>query len=150
LILTFVNTLLLGWFVAGPQTGQIFKTQWEKWQAHRAEKVRAQALLAAQEKCLKHAFAPDLVIYDEDPDTARSLLTTRADYVAVSMNNAYVPPRWTPPALWNTRPDEWRDLITNAGNSYGESWQNLLFLGERRTPAGERMLVVVQLWPQLS
>jgi hypothetical protein len=149
LILTAVNTLFLGWFVAGPQTGQIFKNQWQQWQARRAKKERVRKLLAVQEKCLHYSFPAGLVVYEEDPVEAKKLLTTRADYGSVSLNNTYVPGNWTPAALREKTPTEWNDFVAVAG-TFGQPWERVIFFGERRTPGGEPRLVVIHLWPQSS
>lgn len=51
-ILLVINTLMLGWFVAGPQASQFAQEQWKQWQARReARKVRQQMFALQQQSC---------------------------------------------------------------------------------------------------
>jgi hypothetical protein len=151
LILTAVNTLFLGWFIAGPQTGQIFKAQWEKWQAYRAEKQKARAVVAAQQRCLDHTFPADLVIYEEDPDAAKKLLTEHAQYSAVAETNRPPLRNWPPAALLAKDPPPMRDLSKALGETGGYSLAaGKLFVGQRLTPGGKPMYVVISITPLAS
>jgi hypothetical protein len=145
LILTAVNTLLLGWFVAGPQTSQLLKQQWTDWQARRAKKEADRKFLATQQLCLNHTFPPEVVIYDEDPETARQLITERGDYHAMPTSNTPVYGNWPAVALRTAVPREWSAFASAVGTRASGP---VLFLGERRKPSGERLLVVVQIEAQ--
>jgi len=149
LILTALNTIFLGWFVAGPQTGQIFKAQWEQWKARRAENEKSRAVLAAQQRCLQNTFAPDLVIYEEDPDAAGKLLSDHPNYSPITVTNRPGLRNWPPAALLSTRPQPLRDLSSALGeNGGGYSLpEGKLFLGERLTPKGDALLLIVSITP---
>jgi hypothetical protein len=51
--LTLLNTLLLGWFVVGPDSTRFIQAQWQQFQARRAEKAKLGQMLADQQQCLR-------------------------------------------------------------------------------------------------
>jgi hypothetical protein len=73
-VLTLINTTLLGMSVLGPQLFPFLRQQWQQWQAGRAAERRRQAGLARQRQCLAYAPAADEVVYEEDSAAATRLL----------------------------------------------------------------------------
>lgn len=81
LVLTLVNTTLLGGFVLGPALSTFAKAQWANYQrrhaAQRAEVAKVareqaaaaarQAAMVAEQKCLTHAWPMGTLVYDDDP-----------------------------------------------------------------------------------
>src|SRR5688500_2162490 len=74
LVLTLVNTTLLGASVMGPQLFPFLRQQWTQWRASRAEAKAKQAALVLRQQCLAHAAPAEKVVYEEDPAEAARLL----------------------------------------------------------------------------
>jgi hypothetical protein len=140
--LTLINTTLLASSVLGPQLFPFLRTSWTQWQADRAKKKAdaqaKQALLAARQQCLAHAFAPDAVVYEEDPGRSLRLLREGgAGYGRAVRPSGNVPRGWVPP-------------VAAVPPAYAGTWSPrgggsaVLFLHERATPAGASYLVCVQ------
>jgi hypothetical protein len=138
--LTLLNTILLGWFVVGPQATQALQSQWKQWQARREAQRQQREFQAAQAKCLVHTYPADTVAYTEEPAMARKLLDDRTTHSAVDARNNPIDDL-VPPAQ-RVSPAEWRELARASKGGVGMPGP-VLYLGDRRTPAGERRLVVV-------
>jgi hypothetical protein len=148
--LTLLNTVMLGWFVIGPQSTQFIQSQWRQFQARRAEKAKLRQVIADQRQCLAYTMAEDLVIYEEDPAAALKLLGNRADYspvrITVRTSRPLLAP-WTAPAARANGPPCWTGFAKGGGGSGRlpcDPGLPVVYLGERRTPKGEPRLVVVQ------
>lgn len=93
LVLTLVNTALLGGYVLGPHFFGFAKSQWSAYQQRKAERERRakqlanhQAAMAAEAKALVYAAAPGTLLYDDDSarrDPAVSTGTPVAPWPAV-------------------------------------------------------------------
>jgi hypothetical protein len=151
ILLTLLNTVLLGWFVIGPQSTQFIQSQWKQWQVRRAEKARERQMLADQQACLDYKFAPNLVLYAEEPAEAKKLITSIADYKPVSIHSGVSGLIWMPPVIANSRPASWLGFATFVSrDGAGPFIPDLpvVFLGRRSTHSGEEQLVFVQLRAQ--
>jgi hypothetical protein len=147
LALTLLNTTLLASSVLGPQLFPFLRTSWTQWQADRkqraADALVKQALLAARQQCLTHAFAPGAAVYDEDPVESLRLIRDGSAGFARAMRPAdFMPPGWVPPAGAVSPPYlmAWQQRVP--GFTPGGC---VLFLHERATPGGKSYLVCVQL-----
>ena len=150
-ILLVINTLMLGWFVAGPQASQFAQEQWKHWQARReARKVRQQ-MVALQQQCLAHTFQKDVVVLEENPEKGKKLLG-EGGYKPIPVANSSTMPDWIPPMQLARAPASWRGFATmkNVPGGFANSPDlPVVFLHERTSPAGKRRLVVVHLlWRQ--
>jgi hypothetical protein len=73
LLLTFINTVLLGTYVIGPGLTTFARQQWADYHQHRAQRaadaaaaaVRA-AFLPAQQQCMDHLYPAGTLLYAED------------------------------------------------------------------------------------
>jgi hypothetical protein len=151
LALTLINTTLLASSVLGPQLFPFLRTSWTQWKAERAQKQAEaqakQALLAARQQCLTHTFAPDAVVYEEDP--VRSLRLLReggTDYTRAAGPAGNAPRGWVPPVV-AVPPAYLAPWQARAGGLRGSS---ALFLHERTTPGGASYLVCVQLGTRIE
>jgi hypothetical protein len=134
LVLTLLNTTLLGASVLGPQLFPFLQARWAQWQASRARAAARQAALAIEQQCLSHSIPADKVVYEEDPDRAASLTSSDpAGYRAIRATGMSGPPAWRPPVM-AVLPDYFNGTV-----------YPLLFLHERVTPAGARYVVSVHL-----
>src|SRR5438270_4072321 len=74
LLLTFINTMLLGLYVLGPGLHGFVREQWsayQQWrtdrQRHAQESAARRAMLPAQQQCLSYQAPPGTLVYAEDP-----------------------------------------------------------------------------------
>ncbi|MGB7160754.1 MAG: hypothetical protein WBD40_22005 [Tepidisphaeraceae bacterium] len=137
---------MLGWFVVGPQTAQFVQKQWRTWNARREARKEEAKLLAWQQQCLTHAFPSDTVVYTEDLARAKTLLQPGSAYQSVRAIRARVP-EWSAP-IWLPPPAHWAAFNSPTAITHGLEVLDegaLLFTHDRRTPRGERRLVVVEL-----
>lgn len=136
LVLTLLNTTLLGASVLGPQLFPFLQARWAQWQQSRAQAAARQAAMAIEQQSLSHVIPADKVVYEEDPDRAAALMAADpAGYRSLRANQSG-PPGWRPPV--RAVPPNYRN-----GNDYP-----LLFLHERATPAGAHYVVTVHLLAQ--
>jgi hypothetical protein len=136
LVLTLLNTTLLGASVLGPQLFPFLQARWAQWQQSRAQAAARQAALAIEQQALSHVIPADKVVYEEDPDRAAALMANDpAGYRSLRTNQSG-PPAWRAPV--RAVPPSYRN-----GNEYP-----LLFLHERVTPAGAHYVVTVYLLTQ--
>ncbi len=145
LVLTLLNTIVLGWFVVGPQVTPFVQRQWEQWQVKREMRRQEAQLLAIQKQCLTHTIPAGTVAYTEDPDLSQALAVQRKQYETISASNV----RWenwvSPVAL--KEPPVWTALRGLKAIPVGYELTMaypMIFLHERTTPSGQPRLVVVQ------
>ena len=153
IVLTLVNTILLGGYVLGPQFLGFAQAQWSAYQQRRAddriaaaraaaESARATAerqarlaVMPAEARAMDYAAEPDGVLYDDDP--------ARHDPTADALAGDDAP-RW--PAT-TTAPAAFTDAFGKTSLK-GRFPRVPLFLhGRRATPDGERRLVAVVCGP---
>jgi hypothetical protein len=150
IFLMLVNTVLLAVGVAGPQVGPAVRKALDDWRARRAaaaaaqqtaatRAVQRQQLIADQAQWMTHAFAPDTVIYEEDPKVAAAHLISGKGYDAVATPGVpNLKPPWQPPVIAPAPP-----LVKKLrGVAYASS-DGVLLVHERRTPGGDAKLVCV-------
>jgi hypothetical protein len=109
LFLTFINTILLGTTVAGPQLHQFVSTQWSQFQERRAARAAGAALAAQRarlapviESCMTYQVPANTLVYAEDPDGIRAMNAVTSqpatDVVTVTPASA------APPACFSSLP----------------------------------------------
>jgi hypothetical protein len=152
IIIMLVNTVLLAVGVAGPQIGPAVRKEidgfFARRAAARAEEQKAatrarqrQQPLADQAQWLAHAFPAGAVVFEEDPALAAAYLISGKGFQAVnSQSPPSVPGRWQSPVIAPTplAVDKLRGIAFSPD-------EGVLFLHERRTPAGQPNLVCVSL-----
>ena len=158
LVLTLVNTLMLGLFVAGPGLSKITGGWWnsyKQWRDERAKAKQAKAardtFLANYQNLLAHAAPSDKIAYEEDHDRAAKHLAG-GGYVAyyTGSNPIYLTPKpWQSPVMSQAAPPL-LSVTVRPGVSGAP-----LFVGGRKTPSGQERLVWVglivdQRWETLS
>lgn len=156
LLLTAMNTMLLGWFVLGPQLHGFVREQWAAYQQRKADAQKAIAMekKAAADRAARVAFLPtqeaamrysaaEEVIYQDEADAQRRVAAQSA--AATQPVGAIWPGTKPPPSL-----------VGELGRSLGR-WNvfspdaHVLFLHERSVPGGgEGRLVVVLVSPSPS
>jgi hypothetical protein len=149
LMLTLMNTTMLGWFIVGPQASAILKEQWQQWKDRQVRREIQRKVLAAQQECLEHAYPADLVIYEERPAEARRLVADVPGYSPVAWGGNpgfFSYSDWVPPALLDHNPLSWSKFAPayTEGGMLCDVSLPVLFMGERKTPGGRSRLVVVQ------
>jgi hypothetical protein len=144
-LLTLINTTLLGSMVLGPQLAGFAKQQFQSWKDARAERRRLQADLVAQQQCATYAPPPTKVVYEEDPAEAIKLATgSIGSYESTVGGRSDAPPGWVSPVR-AALPDactRFLEAMSGGGSARGPA---LLFLHERSDPAGNRFVVMVWL-----
>jgi hypothetical protein len=157
LLLTIVNTILLGGYVLGPALNGFGKRQWAEYQSRRAERRAAAAIAAArpaamsvERRCLDYAQPPGTLVYDDDPGRqGLSEAATTAERAGPTTRTAQAPAAAWPAIV--AQPDAYRALPTHV-----DGWGRLvnptytvLFMHERRASGGsERRLVLVVASPE--
>lgn len=141
IVLLVINTLMLGWFVAGPQASQFAKAQWSQWKERRAQAQREQVKLAAQQAARVFQFPEKHVAYTEVPDEAMKLVSQGLSYrpVATRLSNSISgrpPPGWQAPVIA-------QPLVALVPGETAIHGAGLLFLHERKSPDGTAALVKV-------
>jgi hypothetical protein len=105
----------------------------------RAEPWRRARMLYYQRQCEAYSPPADEVVFDNDPARSAAL---RAKPGYVTQKNIDPRPVFrTPPGCWNGYADATRVGVHEQGGG------TKAFLHERRTPRGERRLVVVEFFP---
>ena len=153
LVLTLVNTTLLGASVMGPQLFPFLRQQWQTWRAARAKRqaeaaaqqaaaAKKQLALSLQQQCLAFSRPADTVIYDEDPaENARRFREGSKDYAYVIRPPGDAPPGWIPPTKL-VMPDLYADYQRARGvTTFGGPNEALVFLHGRKSPSGVQYLV---------
>jgi hypothetical protein len=95
--------------------------------------LRHTQLLYWQRHCLTHHAPPDRVIFENDPEQAQRLLNGPDGYDGDVQNGAFL------------FPTVWRRFYQGVSGGLIAS-SGTAFLGERVTPAGQRVLVAVDLF----
>ena len=154
--LTLLNTVLLGWFVIGPQSTHFIQSQWQRYQTRRAEKATMQRMLADQQTCLDYVMPAGLIIFEQRPEEAQKLVADGAAYEPVIIQCDFAA-SWPAPAIYSRRPVCWgryEQAIADTGSIFGglrPIWiESLVFLGRRTTPGGEPRLIAVGVKPSVS
>src|SRR5687768_15207132 len=143
LVLTLINTTLLGSSVLGPELFPFLTRQWTQWKENRAaQRAKAQALqtaLALRQQALTYSIPPGTVVYDEHPAEAERLIQTGSNGRArVTAATGHPPAGWIPPVILIT-PKFYSDFQTSVFGSLQPEWSDpLLFLHERTAPDGTR------------
>jgi len=100
--------------------------------------VRRVAELRIQRACAEYVAPRTLVVYEEQPDKAATLLGVAGEHVAVSL-----PAGGGPPVAGHV-PSAWRTMRRWAFPAAHEPTGALLFLHERQTAVGVRGIVAVE------
>ena len=154
LILTLVNTLMLGAFVAGPGLSKLVGGWWRDykgWQAGRAAAKQARQIRAQFEadyrKLLSHADPPDKVVYEEDADRARNLADATGYAVGRTTGRGFV---YLIPKPWQFPVKAQHPALMLSMQSGPNPAAAPLFVGGLKSPSGEERLVVVTLDCEVS
>lgn len=144
IVLLVINTLMLGWFVVGPQASQFAKEQWSQWKERRVQAKREQVQLAAQQAANTFQFPENHVAYTEVPDEAMKLVSQGLSYrpLATRVSNSrdgLPPPGWQAPVIA-------QPLVALTKGEIKLHDEGLLFLHERTSPDGTAALVKVVIW----
>jgi hypothetical protein len=144
LLLTLLNTAMLGWFtLTGTQGPQFVQRQWESWKHKREVRKAEAAMLALQQKCMTHSAPADQVIYTEDPQRGAALMGAGSSYSRIDVSQATVPD-WPAP-VERPSPAYWNDIskVRQLDHGFQAGPGPLAFLHERKTPSGQQRLVAV-------
>lgn len=133
LVLTFVNTILLGINLMGPQTYPQMMKIWNDWQA-KWKKEANDAKLRAKQRTLLAAsrsfeFPKGYIAYTEDQAKAKSLILSGQRYRPAKVSNLSALPGWQAPAI--------------AFRSTPRNEVGAVYLHERKLPDGTPVLVAV-------
>jgi hypothetical protein len=148
LMLTLVNTLMLGLFVAGPGLSKMTAGWWNsyhQWRADRANAKQAKALrekfLGNYQQLLAHSAPADQVAFEEDQDRAAKLLAGGGHVASYTGSTpVYLTPKpWQPPVM--PQAPLALQLISVRSGVPGAP----VFVGGRKTPSGQERLVWVGL-----
>lgn len=148
LILTAINTILLGGYVLGPALQSFVKEQWTAYQDRRtAERVRKQkeaartAILPVQEKCLSYATATDQLVYAQDA-AGGAQIVAQSDPRSSRARPVLLPAVAPAPDCITQLPK----LVEGWGQLFNPRWA-YAFVHERRgSPAEPSKLVIVALY----
>lgn len=147
LILTLLNTIMLGSSLLGPKTWTYVGNLYQQWKAERAAKAAAQVQLqkdiAAQKQAITFSLPEKAVVYDENWDNAAKLLQSGSGYGPALPADPKRPMQFQVPAL-QINPQVYKDLTfkLNGGSRYPAA---MAFLHERMTPSHHPMLVAAEL-----
>lgn len=159
--LTLFNTLMLVGLTAGPYLLPFAREKWEQWQAARAQERMRREIVAFEQKCAAHAPPPQTVVYEEDPAEGAKLLATPGGAYERAVSTLADLPAFQPPVR-AVVPDYAQSFVALADGSGGGggggggslfsggglwSTPSLLFMHERTTPGGQKLLVEVWLNP---
>ena len=138
LLLTFINTILLGANLMGPQTWQAVRGAYVNWKNERAaaaaKAMSRQAQAAVREKARVFRFPEGHVAYTEVPAEALKYVSQGLGYSPLS-SNGEAPPGWQAPVVARVDPS------LRGGERLGYDGQ--LFVHERTSPDGRSAFVVV-------
>jgi hypothetical protein len=151
---TLLNTMAIGWFAFAPNSSHYIQTQWQQWQAKRAERAKLRQVTADLTPCLEFAMpAEPQWIYEEEPGAALKLASAKAGYAPVRMqvnNMLATTAPWAAPAQRADVPPAWATFAKHypdIENSLGCAADlPVLFMGKRtvKGAGGETLLVIVQ------
>ncbi len=147
LILTLLNTIMLGSSLLGPKTWTYVGSVYQQWKAHRAAKAAAQAQLqkdiAAQKSAINFSLPDNTVVYEENWDKALKLLQNASGYQPALPADSMRPANYQVPAA-QINPQVYKDLTfrLNGGTRYPAA---MAFLHERMSPSHRPMLVAAEL-----
>lgn len=120
LILTTINTILLGGVIAGPVLVPYLREQWTQYQQRRQARLAEQQRFEQMRKHFAAALAtpipPETVMYTEDPEEAKVLLASDPD---------------------------WRTVRTRAPNRSGREWQTWQSAAFRDAPEDWKQLMAL-------
>ena len=133
LVLTFINTILLGINLMGPQTYPQMMKIWNDWQAKRKKEASEAKVRARQQTLLANSrafeFPKNYVAYTEDQAKAKHLILSGQRYRPAKVTNLATLPGWQAPAIaFKSTP------LGDTGSVY---------LHERKLPDGTPVLVAV-------
>ena len=149
LVLTLLNTTLLGVVVLGPQLFPFLREQWTHWRNERAarqsEAAALQAALVLQQQAANYAISAGTLVYDEHPESAAMRLREGGTGLRPAWGTAGAPTGWVP-AVQAVAPKVIKDYHTAVYRT-GITTSNLplLFLHERMTPGGQKYVVAVHM-----
>jgi hypothetical protein len=136
LLLTLINTILLGTSLMGPQTWQAVRGAYTGFKERRAGAAAAAQRRAALQAAATFAFPDGHVTYTEAPDEAMRLVLQGLRYEPILAENSNTPPpNWQAPVGAYLPPA----LATHAPLGT----PGVLFVHERTSPNGTTMLVLV-------
>jgi hypothetical protein len=168
LLLLTVNTLLFAGFICMPHVSPMFKDWWADYQKRRDQEKQTAAaaakVQAALKDCLAYSAPADQVVYAESPVHVTKLLTavgrtrslpaeprmTAANGTGYSISESrslLANTQWQPPAMLQ-RADAFTNWLATQPEKVRRMFANdsaTVFLGEMKTPAGQRRLVYVSL-----
>jgi hypothetical protein len=141
LFLTFLNTLFLAWFVAGPVISQFTRAQWQGIQNRlQIRKARQQQINVLQQAAVFTEPA-DQVIYEEDPERAATLSSSSPNYLHVGFDSSdsFRPKPTTRPAYRKLppMPSQLHAAMTNAPAIN----ERLILLHSLKNSQGESRLI---------
>jgi hypothetical protein len=159
LLLTFINTILLGATVAGPELHRFISAQWSQYQQRRAQRAAGAALAAQRaalapviQACLDFDWPKQQLLYAEDPDGIRAM-TTQPTTDAVTIRPATAAPPACFSALPKTLPnfgllvDPTKVVCFLHARKPAADADPLLVVGEFDPAAGMAAFVIVTLRP---
>lgn len=144
--LTLINTVLIITFLVGPQIQTQAKTQWAKYQKWRADARAFKDAKGYEQLCRRHVMPANRIVYADDP-AGIDAMKAAGKTVPVGGSRAIksvLPTNWPHPASLPD-PDELAKLAALFQPSqHDPSRGGLVFMHERRTPAGKARLVFVR------
>jgi hypothetical protein len=145
LLLTILNTIMIGGFLAGPAASNLAQQTWAKWQAHAAQRAQEQQRKAYREKslatykqCAQYTFPKDTLIYTEAPDEALRLISDASGFASIPSGNVRPPIGWQSPVI-GPAPAALQPFVKDSGT---------VFIHERESANGQRALVVVSFYAE--
>jgi len=147
LLLTLLNTILLGVFICGPGVSSFIRTSWNDYQARRKLNQLQQQRAALLQKTAAYTAPPDEVVYEENPAEATRLLNSSTDYSSIpgsSREVIYLTPQpWQPPVFRKMNPlvSQFHAAVLNPPNKS----QPTVLLHKLKNPNGEERLVWITL-----
>ncbi len=158
LLLTLINTVMLGVYVVGPGLNGCARQQWADFQRRQAErKVQAQraivraAYLPAQQQCMDYLAPPGTLLYAEDPDGIGRLMAAgpvnqicQFDTINRPKEMVSVPVGALAPPFTASMPTTVTvpDTLFHSGPLFNQPHTTMLVLHQCRTAAGVRLVVV--------
>jgi hypothetical protein len=168
LLLLTINTMLFAGFICLPTVSPMVKDWWADYQKRREQNKQAAAksakLQAALADCLAYSVPPDTLIYAEGADDAAKMLTADGRARSLPSEPPLVSPEggrysgnatrqllvntvWQPPVR-RPRADalvNWLAAVSDSMRGAVPAETATVFLGEMKTPGGQRRLVCVSL-----
>jgi hypothetical protein len=145
LLLLVINTMMLGWFVVGPQATRFAQQQWRQYQGRREQGEANAAWAVVHRACATHAFPADYVAYEERPDRVLGMLAGGGDFEGIPF--AFNTAEGLRPIRAKAPPPHWITMLGEAmgrGGAAASPELPLVFLHERTSANGARRIVAVQ------